>query len=155
MKKEVLKTKPSMNSDTGDWWRLWQSGKTACKRRMWAGLRRGRSRRRCGKDRLRHRYVYVFLQRNRADRIYRCRYTDVLVYSLSHIWPFCDSMDCRLPGSSVCGVSQERILDWVAISFSGGSSQPRDGTHIWFFTTESPRKPDRYIEIYKRRFYGN
>jgi len=30
------------------------------------------------------------------------------------------------PGSSVCGISQARILEWVAISFSRGSSRPRD-----------------------------
>ena len=33
-------------------------------------------------------------------------------------------MDCSLPGSSVHGISQARILEWVAISFSKGSSQP-------------------------------
>ena len=38
----------------------------------------------------------------------------------------CDSMDRSLPGSSVHGISQEKILEWVAISFSRGSSQPRD-----------------------------
>ena len=39
-------------------------------------------------------------------------------------------MDCRLPGSSVRGISQARILEWVPISFSRGSSQPRDWTCI-------------------------
>ena len=34
----------------------------------------------------------------------------------------CDPMDCSLPGSSVCGILQARILEWVAIPFSGGSS---------------------------------
>ena len=38
----------------------------------------------------------------------------------------CDPMDCSPPGSSVCGILQERILEWVAIPFSRGSSQPRD-----------------------------
>ena len=38
----------------------------------------------------------------------------------------CDTMDCSLPGSSVHGILQARILEWVAISFSRGSSQPRD-----------------------------
>ena len=38
----------------------------------------------------------------------------------------CDPMDCRLPGSSVHGVLQARTLEWVAISSSRGSSQPRD-----------------------------
>ena len=38
----------------------------------------------------------------------------------------CDPMDCSLPGSSVHGILQARILEWVAISFSRGSSQPRN-----------------------------
>ena len=42
----------------------------------------------------------------------------------------CDPMDCSPPGSSVHGISQTRILQWVAIPFSRESSQPRDGTHI-------------------------
>ena len=40
-------------------------------------------------------------------------------------------MDCSLPGSSVRGTLQARILEWVATSFSRGSSQPRDQT--WDF----------------------
>ena len=39
-------------------------------------------------------------------------------------------MDCSLPGSSIHGISQARILEWVAISFSSGSSLPRDGTQV-------------------------
>ena len=51
--------------------------------------------------------------------------------------------DCSPPGSSVCGILQARILEWVAIPLSRASSQPRDQTHIFciesiFFTTESP-----------------
>ena len=38
----------------------------------------------------------------------------------------CHPMDCGLPGSSVHGIFQARILEWVAISFSRGSSQLRD-----------------------------
>ena len=41
----------------------------------------------------------------------------------------CDPMDCSLPGSSVHGIFQAGILEWVAISFSRGSSWPRDW--IW------------------------
>ena len=37
---------------------------------------------------------------------------------------FCDHMDCSPPGSSVYGISQERIVEWVAISFSRASFQP-------------------------------
>ena len=42
----------------------------------------------------------------------------------------CDPMDCSPPGSSVHGILQARILEWVAISFSRGSSQPRDWTQL-------------------------
>ena len=42
----------------------------------------------------------------------------------------CDPMDCNLPGSSVHGILQARILEWVAIPFSRGSSQPRDRTQV-------------------------
>ena len=46
-------------------------------------------------------------------------------------WPtFCDPMDCNLPDSSIHGIFQARILEWVAISFSKGSSQPRDWTWV-------------------------
>ena len=41
-------------------------------------------------------------------------------------------MDCNLPGPSVHGISQARILEWAAISFSRGSSWPRAWTHISF-----------------------
>ena len=42
----------------------------------------------------------------------------------------CDPMDCSLPGSSVHGISQARILEWVAISSSRGSTRPKDQTRI-------------------------
>ena len=48
-------------------------------------------------------------------------------------------MDCSSPGSSVHGILQARILEWVAVSFSRASSQSRDWTQIFhiaggFFT---------------------
>ena len=42
----------------------------------------------------------------------------------------CDPIDCSPPASSVHGILQTRILEWVAISFSRGSSQPRDKTWV-------------------------
>ena len=68
---------------------------------------------------------------------YRCRkqtYVDqkvekVKVKSLSHV-QLCDPMDCGLQDSSIHGVFQARELEWVAISFSRGSSQPRDQTCV-------------------------
>ena len=55
-----------------------------------------------------------------CDRISFCYYISCLT--------LCDPMDCSLPGSSVHGILQARILEWVAISFSKGSSWHRDGT---------------------------
>ena len=42
----------------------------------------------------------------------------------------CDPMDCSPPGSSVHGISQARILEWVAISYSRGSFLPSDQTRV-------------------------
>ena len=42
----------------------------------------------------------------------------------------CYPVDCSLPGSSVHGILQVRVLEWVAISFSRGSSRPRDWTQV-------------------------
>ena len=42
----------------------------------------------------------------------------------------CDPMDCSPPGSSLHGIFQLRLLQWVAIPFSRGSSRPREQTHI-------------------------
>jgi len=41
-----------------------------------------------------------------------------------------DPMDCNLPGSSIHGILQAGILEWVVIPFSRGSSQPRDRTLV-------------------------
>ena len=42
----------------------------------------------------------------------------------------CDPMDCSSPGFSVHGILQARILEWFTISFSRGSSRPRDQTQV-------------------------
>ena len=42
----------------------------------------------------------------------------------------CNLMACSPPGSSVHGMTQARTLQWIAISFSGGSSRPRDQTQV-------------------------
>ena len=43
----------------------------------------------------------------------------------------CDPMDCSLPGSSIHGIFQARVLKWVAVSFSRGSSRSRDWTQVY------------------------
>ena len=42
----------------------------------------------------------------------------------------CDPVDCSPPGSSVYGILQARILEWIGMPSSRGSSQPRDQTHV-------------------------
>ena len=65
--------------------------------------------------------------------------------SLQSCPTLCDPTNCSLPGSSVSGIFQARVLEWVAISFSRGSSWPRDRTQVSyvsciadkFFTTSN------------------
>ena len=56
----------------------------------------------------------------------------------------CDPVDCSPPGSSVHGVSTARILEWVAMPSSRGSSQPRDRTQV-------SRIADRFFTIWATR----
>ena len=58
----------------------------------------------------------------------------------------CNPVDCSPPGSSVHGILQVRIMEWVVILFSRGSSQPRDGNQVShiagkFFTSWATGKP--------------
>ena len=48
----------------------------------------------------------------------------------------CNPMDCSPPGSSVYGILQARILEWIAIPFSRGFSQPRDQTQVSCIASE-------------------
>ena len=62
----------------------------------------------------------------------------------NHVW-LRDPMDCSPSGCSYHGISQARILEWVAVSSSRGSSLPRDQIHASclagrFLTTEPPEE---------------
>ena len=70
-----------------------------------------------------------------------CIHAQLLRFCLT----LCNPMDYSTLGSSIHGILQGRILDWVAISYSKGSSQPRDQTRVScivgrFFTTEPKGK---------------
>ena len=54
----------------------------------------------------------------------------VIEYITQSCPTLCNPMDCGLPGSLVHGIFQARVLEWVAISFSRGSSLPSDRTRI-------------------------
>ena len=58
---------------------------------------------------------------------------DVLCLVSQSCLTFCYPVGCSLPGSSVHGILQGRILEWVAMPSSRGSSQPRDGTQVSCF----------------------
>ena len=89
-----------------------------------------------------------------------CIYTQTCVHAKSLQWcpTLWDPMDCTPLGSSVHGILQARILEWIAMT-SKGSSQPRDQTHIsctsciagGLFTVELPDQP-MYIYAYIYRY---
>ena len=60
----------------------------------------------------------------------------------------CSPMDCSLPGSSVHGIFQAIVLECIAISFSRGSSQPRDRTQVF-------RVVDRRFTVWATREVGS
>ena len=85
-------------------------------------------------------------------------FVSMLLLTLAVLWvshcyvpSICSPMDCSPTGSSIHGISQARILEWVALPFSRGSSQPRDRTQvfciagrlftIWERVTENLSKP--------------
>ena len=79
---------------------------------------------------------------------------NLAIFVLSRVW-LCGTMNYSLPGFPVHGISQARILKWVAISFSRGSSQLRDQTWVscitdGFFTTEPPGKPISFCNYVRR-----
>ena len=61
--------------------------------------------------------------------------------SLQSCPTLCNPIDCSLPGSSIHGILQARILEWVVISFSRGIFPPRDQTCI----SMSPALADRFL----------
>ena len=69
-----------------------------------------------------------------------------------------DPMDCSLPGSSVHEIFQARVLEWVAISFSRGSSRPRDWTWVSHivgrcFTIWATREDSIFYRHWKIKIY--
>ena len=75
----------------------------------------------------RHAIMYAYVSFYVYISIYV--YVRVCVRSVAQLCPtLCNPMDCSPPGSS--GIFQARILEWVAISYSRGSSWPNDGIHI-------------------------
>ena len=86
------------------------------------GIRRPGVLQSMGSQRVGHNWV------TKQQQFYLCVLACVLSH-FCHVW-LCDPMDCSPPGSSVHGILQTRILEWVAIPFAKGSSQPRDWSPV-------------------------
>ena len=77
----------------------------------------------------------------------------VLLIGRSCVRFFCDSVTCSPPSSSVHGISQARILEWVAIPSSKGSSQPRDLTCVSLGSCTAGRflstgPPGKFLDLF-------
>ena len=70
----------------------------------------------------------LFTYKNTEEREKKCVCVCVLVTQVCST--LCDPMDCSLPGFSVHEILQTRILEWVAMPFARGSSQPKDQTQV-------------------------
>ena len=80
-----------------------------------------------------HQYLFLWwlnkiIYVHTRTHTHMCAVSSVLSDSL---WP----VDCTPPGSSVHGILQAKILGWVAMPSSWGSSWPRDWTHVWLLHT--------------------
>ena len=75
----------------------------------------------------------------------------------SHVWHFVTPLDCSLPGFSVLGILQARILGWVAISFSKECFTPKDWTCVlclllhWQVGSLPLAPPRKSLKIHKSR----
>ena len=67
--------------------------------------------------------------------------------SLQSCWTLCDTMDCSPPGSSIHGILQARILQWVAVPSYRGSSLLREGTCILDVGSLPPVPPGKPIHV--------
>ena len=78
-----------------------------------------------------HNIIHAF----NTTELYICKWLMLVaqfssVQSLGCVQLFCDPMDCSPPASSVQGILQARILQWLAVCYSRGSSRPRDPTQV-------------------------
>ena len=95
-------------------------------------------------------YIYIYW--------YICIYIYIYTYAVlclvALLCPtLCDPLDCSPPGSSVHGILQARILEWIAMPSSRGFSQPRDLTCVsciagGFFTSWPTREAHLYLYLY-------
>ena len=80
-----------------------------------------------------------------GDRLIACVYAK----SFQSCLTLCDPMDYSLPDFSIHGILQARILEWVAMPYSRGSSQPRDGISVFSISCIGRRV------LYHQRWLGS
>ena len=68
-------------------------------------------------------------------------WSDCMLSHFSHVQLFVTPADCSLPGFSVPGILQARVLEWVAMPSSRGSSWPRDQTWVSHIADRLPSEP--------------
>ena len=101
--------------------------------------------------------IYLWVQKASYQRVYNISFKIYMYTSevkwklLSHVWLF------LTPWTIVHGILQARILKWVAIPFSRGSSQPRDRTQVshiagGFFISWATREAPTYTKILKNKY---
>ena len=73
-------------------------------------------------------FTYLFCFCKTLYLLYICYVLNVLSHSV--VSDSCIPIDCSLPGSSVHGILQPRILEWASIYYSRGSSRPKDQTQV-------------------------
>ena len=97
--------------------------------------------------------LYLFTKLNNIKLL---QVTDALKESESEVTQscptLCNPVDCSLPGSSIHGIFQARVLEWVAIPFSRGSSRSRDRTQVSrivgrHFTVWDTREASKWVRV--------
>ena len=75
-------------------------------------------------------FLFLFHEKLNINVFELCHYYTTIPCVDSCLHSVCDFLDCSPQGSFIHGIFQARILEWFAISSSGGSSRPRDWTSI-------------------------
>ena len=107
----------------------------------------------------------VFIVHAYVTIIERRTWDSVEVFPLPFLLPLCqtlcNSMNCSPPGSSVPGILQARLLEWVAVPSSRGSSHPGDRTQVFCVSCTGRRVlyycrhlPPKYFLVLWAQFFG-
>ena len=102
---------------------------SVCFKQVWAGEKSIGSEVSAGLEGQTHRHAFGGVPLGKPLGLSGSQFLLLLLFSCQVVSHSCDPMDCG-PPVSVYGISQARILKWAAISFSRGSSQPRDRTCV-------------------------